>query len=111
MTQIIDGKAVAAELKDTIAEAVNVLAEDNIKPGLAVVLVGEDPASDVYVRNKGIATRKVGMESIEYRLPTETSVPSKSASSSDVNELSSRNSGGDAMSPVTLTGMSSNATD
>ena len=73
MTQLIDGKAVAAELKDTIAEAVTQLSDQNIKPGLAVVLVGDDPASDVYVRNKGIATRKVGMESIEYRLPTETS--------------------------------------
>lgn len=73
MTQIIDGKAVAAEFKETIAQAVTTLADKAIKPGLAVVLVGDDPASDVYVRNKGIACRKVGMESIEYRLPAETS--------------------------------------
>lgn len=73
MTQIIDGKQVAAELKETIAEAVTVLKEDDIQPGLAVVLVGDDPASDVYVRNKGVSTKNAGMQSFEYRMPADTS--------------------------------------
>ena len=47
--------------------------DHNLTPGLAVVLVGEDPASQVYVRNKGIATKEVGMNSLEFRLPADTS--------------------------------------
>lgn len=71
---IIDGKAVAAELREKIAVTVKAMtAEHNLQPTLAVVLVGEDPASQVYVRNKGIATEKAGMRSIEHRLPAETS--------------------------------------
>jgi len=73
MTEIIDGKQIAAEFKETIAEAVSELTINQIQPGLAVVLVGDDPASDVYVRNKGIATKKVGMQSFEYRLSEDTS--------------------------------------
>jgi methylenetetrahydrofolate dehydrogenase (NADP+)/methenyltetrahydrofolate cyclohydrolase len=66
---IIDGKAIAADLRGTIAEAVAMLgARHQLTPGLAVVLVGDDPASHVYVRNKGIATRKAGMRSVEHRL-------------------------------------------
>ncbi len=73
MTQIIDGKAISAAFKDKIAEATATLKnENNITPGLAVVLVGADPASDVYVRSKGVATKKAGMHSFEYRLPAET---------------------------------------
>ncbi len=69
---LIDGKAVAAALRDSIARAVSALAESSgIKPALAVVLVGDDPASQVYVRNKGIATQKAGMTSIEHRLPAD----------------------------------------
>ena len=60
--QLIDGKAVAAELRQRIGDAVATLKkEHNITPGLAVVLVGEDAASQVYVRNKGIATKEAGM--------------------------------------------------
>ena len=71
---IIDGKKVAADLRARIASAVEGFeAETKEKPGLAVVLVGEDPASQVYVRNKGLATTKAGMRSIEKRLPAETS--------------------------------------
>jgi len=73
MTQIIDGKQIAAQFKDAIAEAVADLGTQDIKPGLAVVLVGDDPASDVYVRNKGISTTKAGMASFEFRLPASTS--------------------------------------
>lgn len=72
--EIIDGKAVAADLRGRIAEAVKgITAEYKLQPALAVVLVGDDPASQVYVRNKGIATEKAGMRSIEHRLPAETS--------------------------------------
>lgn len=71
-TQIIDGKAFAARLRTRIAAEVASMAERGITPGLAVVLVGEDPASQVYVRSKGRMTREVGMESFEHRLPVDT---------------------------------------
>ncbi len=67
---IIDGKARAAALRAEVAEQVARLAR---APGLAVVLVGDDPASAVYVRNKEAACRAAGMTSIEHRLPAETS--------------------------------------
>jgi methylenetetrahydrofolate dehydrogenase (NADP+)/methenyltetrahydrofolate cyclohydrolase len=68
--QIIDGKAFAARLREQIASAVPDFARAAGRaPGLAVVLVGEDPASQVYVRNKGKATREAGMVSFEHRLP------------------------------------------
>ena len=69
---LIDGKAVAAALREDIAAAVARAADHGVQPALAVVLVGEDPASQVYVRNKGVATRNVGMRSIEHRLPADT---------------------------------------
>ena len=72
--QRIDGKARAAALRAATAEAVHGLATAHgIKPGLAVVLVGDDPASHVYVRNKVQQTEEVGMRSLEHRLPAETS--------------------------------------
>lgn len=72
--ELIDGKAFAARLRARIAGEVAALkAAHGVTPGLAVVLVGEDPASAVYVRNKGKATREVGMESFEHRLPAEVS--------------------------------------
>lgn len=71
--KIIDGKAFAAGIRERVAvEAARIRAEADIIPGLAVVLVGEDPASQVYVKNKGVQTRAAGMESFEYRLPSET---------------------------------------
>lgn len=67
---LIDGKAFALALRARIAGHVAELRADRgIVPGLAVVLVGDDPASHVYVRNKGIATREAGMHSEEHRLP------------------------------------------
>ncbi|MBM3605420.1 MAG: bifunctional methylenetetrahydrofolate dehydrogenase/methenyltetrahydrofolate cyclohydrolase FolD [Alphaproteobacteria bacterium] len=72
MAQIIDGKSFAARLRLRIAADVVTLASRGITPGLAVVLVGEDPASQVYVRSKGRMTREVGMTSFEHRLPAET---------------------------------------
>ena len=72
--KIIDGKAFAEALRDRIAGAVSTLkAEHGVTPGLAVVLGGEDPASQVYVRNKAKQTVACGMESFEHRLPAETS--------------------------------------
>lgn len=74
MTQIIDGKAIAAGLRKAIAAEVATLVRAGVPlPGLAVVLVGEDPASQVYVRSKGAATREAGMASFEHRLPAQTS--------------------------------------
>lgn len=69
---LIDGKAHAAQLRQKIATQVAALAAEGIIPGLAVVLVGEDPASQVYVRSKGQMTREVGMTSFEHRLPATT---------------------------------------
>ncbi|WP_371056263.1 bifunctional methylenetetrahydrofolate dehydrogenase/methenyltetrahydrofolate cyclohydrolase FolD [Rhodosalinus sp. K401] len=70
---IIDGKAFAARIRGEVAEHVARLKEAHgIQPGLAVVLVGEDPASQVYVRNKHAQTLEAGMESFEYRLPADT---------------------------------------
>lgn len=70
---IIDGKAFAATVRARVAEHVSRLARQNITPGLAVVLVGEDPASQVYVRNKGKQTVEVGMASFEHKLDVNTS--------------------------------------
>lgn len=69
---IIDGKAFAAGVRGKVAEHVAGLKARGIVPGLAVVLVGEDPASAVYVRNKGKQTVEVGMNSYEHKLPAET---------------------------------------
>ncbi|MFW2828870.1 bifunctional methylenetetrahydrofolate dehydrogenase/methenyltetrahydrofolate cyclohydrolase FolD [Sphingomonas sp. ID0503] len=72
--EIIDGKAFAAEVRARVAEGVAAFrAKAARAPGLAVVLVGEDPASAVYVRSKGKATREAGMESFAHRLPAEAS--------------------------------------
>jgi methylenetetrahydrofolate dehydrogenase (NADP+) / methenyltetrahydrofolate cyclohydrolase len=68
--KIIDGKAIAQSLRAEIATRVVALkATRGITPGLAVVLVGEDPASQVYVRNKGAQTKEVGMASFEFKRP------------------------------------------
>ena len=73
---IIDGKAYAAALRAKVADGVAAFhRETGVVPGLAVVLVGEDPASAVYVRNKGKQTLEVGMASFEHKLPAETTQP------------------------------------
>ena len=72
--QIIDGKEFAANVRSQVAEhVVRLKADHGITPGLAVVLVGEDPASQVYVRSKGKLTVEVGMNSIEHKLDIDTS--------------------------------------
>jgi methylenetetrahydrofolate dehydrogenase (NADP+)/methenyltetrahydrofolate cyclohydrolase len=71
--RLIDGKAAALALRERIAGEVARFREATGRaPGLAAVLVGEDPASAVYVRNKGKATREAGMESFEHHLPAST---------------------------------------
>jgi methylenetetrahydrofolate dehydrogenase (NADP+)/methenyltetrahydrofolate cyclohydrolase len=72
--RIIDGKAIAESLRAGVARKVEWLKKTHgLTPGLAVVLVGEDPASQVYVRNKGLATEAAGMRSFTHRLPATTS--------------------------------------
>ncbi|MFC6637239.1 bifunctional methylenetetrahydrofolate dehydrogenase/methenyltetrahydrofolate cyclohydrolase FolD [Sulfitobacter sp. JBTF-M27] len=74
--KIIDGKAFAAKVRAQVAEHVSRLdKEHGITPGLAVVLVGEDPASQVYVRSKGKMTVEVGMKSVEHKLDVDTAEP------------------------------------
>ena len=71
--QIIDGKALAQTIREGIAEEVSLLEKDTgIKPGLAAILVGDDPASAVYVKNKKIACEKAGLYPEEHRLPAST---------------------------------------
>ena len=71
---LIDGKEFAARVRAQVADHVTRLkTEHGITPGLAVVLVGEDPASQVYVRSKGKQTVEVGMKSVEHKLDAETS--------------------------------------
>ena len=71
---VIDGKAFAAKVRGLVqAQVASLIEVRGITPGLAVVLVGEDPASQVYVRNKHASTIEVGMASFEHRLPADTS--------------------------------------
>lgn len=74
MSNIIDGKAFSANLREGLANKVAILKQKhNVTPGLAVILVGEDPASQVYVRNKGKQTAEAGMNSYEHKLDESTS--------------------------------------
>lgn len=72
--KLIDGKAVSAKLREQLREKVSELAKRGIKPGLAVVIVGDDSASKVYVRNKKKACEELGIYSEEYALPAETTM-------------------------------------
>lgn len=72
MAQIIDGKKVSAEVKLRVASEVAALKEKGVTPGLAVIIVGDDSASQVYVRNKEKACAETGMYSEKYALPAET---------------------------------------
>ena len=75
MSKIIDGKAMAEKLCDDLREDVAELQKAGIKPSIAVVLVGEDPASQVYVRNKVRRCEQLGIHSIEHRLDENLSEP------------------------------------
>ena len=84
---LIDGKAFAEKLVGNVGVAVEVLTKNyGFKPGLAVVLVGENPASEVYVKNKVRQTNNSGMVSIEHRLPEETSEEDLLSLVKDLNE-------------------------
>ncbi len=72
MAQIIDGKAIALKIREELKEEVEELEKQGVTPGLAVVLVGEDPASKIYVRNKKKAAEKAGIQSFEHHLPEDT---------------------------------------
>lgn len=72
MEKIIDGKAIAADIRKAIAADVAILKQQGVTPGLAVVLVGDDPASRVYVSMKEKACEQAGIFSDEHKLPTET---------------------------------------
>ena len=86
-TKIIDGKAFAADVRARVKTAVDVLKADHgITPGLAVVLVGEDPASQVYVRNKGKQTLEAGMNSYEFKMPATVSQDELLAKVAELNE-------------------------
>jgi methylenetetrahydrofolate dehydrogenase (NADP+)/methenyltetrahydrofolate cyclohydrolase len=85
--ELIDGRAFAARLRERVAEAVPAFtAAAGRAPGLAVVLVGEDPPSSVYVRSKGRATTEAGMASFEHRLPDSVSQEELLALVADLND-------------------------
>lgn len=71
--ELLNGKELAQKLQQEMTQEVTALKEKGIQPGLAVILVGEDPASQVYVRNKERAANNIGMYSVVYRLPETTS--------------------------------------
>lgn len=70
--QLLDGKAMSNELREKLALRVEDLKARGVTPGLAVILVGEDPASQIYVKNKGLGCAQVGMHSVTIRLPETT---------------------------------------
>ena len=72
MYQVIDGKKISQEIKDELKEKAAAMAKEGKKAALAVILVGNDPASGVYVRNKKKACEYIGIESLSYELPEET---------------------------------------
>lgn len=73
MAKLIDGKLIATQIKEELRDKVNTLKGAGIQPGLAVILVGDNSASQVYVRNKKTACEFVGIKSFSYELPSETS--------------------------------------
>lgn len=72
MAQIIDGKKISQDIKDELKEKVTALKDAGMEPALAVIQVGNDPASSVYVRNKKKACEYIGIQSLSYELPEET---------------------------------------
>ncbi len=73
LAQVIDGKALAAKMKDEMLLEVTAIKQQHGRaPGLAVIIVGDDPASHVYVRNKKVACEKIGFDSFSYELPADT---------------------------------------
>jgi methylenetetrahydrofolate dehydrogenase (NADP+) / methenyltetrahydrofolate cyclohydrolase len=83
--RVLDGTAIARAIRDEVAAQVVRVSRNGRKPGLAAVLVGEDPASAVYVRSKGKACEEAGMHSVTIRLPAETSETELLATVDDLN--------------------------
>lgn len=71
--KILDGKMLSAKIKDELKQEVENLKKEGINPALAVIIVGDDPASKIYVKNKKLACEYCGIKSLEYALPAETS--------------------------------------
>lgn len=88
MANIIDGKKISAEIRAEITEEVKAMKAEGINPGLAVIIVGENPASQVYVRNKGKACEEVGIYSEIIRMPEETT---EETLLTKIDELNARN--------------------
>ena len=72
MAKLIDGKIISAAVKEQVAKETEELKQKGVTPGLAVIIVGEDPASKVYVANKEKACEQIGMQSFKYALPEDT---------------------------------------
>ena len=72
MAKIIDGKVISTYVKEQVADEVKQLKEDGKQVGLAVIIVGENPASKIYVANKEKACAEIGINSYKYALPEET---------------------------------------
>ena len=85
MAKLIDGKAIAADIRAEVAEKCAALQEKGIRPALAVILVGEDPASQVYVRNKARACKNCGIRSEVIRLPEDTTQEALTAKIREIN--------------------------
>ena len=83
--QILDGKVMSESLRKEIAERVARLKEKGVTPGLAVILVGNDPASEIYVRNKGNGCAETGMYSRTLQMPTETTQEELEAAIGELN--------------------------
>ena len=84
--ELLNGKELAQKLQQEMTQEVTVLKEKGLQPGLAVILVGEDPASQVYVRNKERAANNIGMYSVVYRLPETTSEAALIAKIEELNQ-------------------------
>lgn len=88
---IIDGKAVSKKVKEDVKAECEQLKAKGITPGLAVIIVGEDPASQVYVHNKEVACEACGFHSVKYALPAETTQEELNALIDELNEDNSIN--------------------
>lgn len=88
---IIDGKAVSKKVKEDVKAECEQLKANGITPGLAVIIVGEDPASQVYVHNKEVACEACGFHSVKYALPAETTQEELNALIDELNEDNSIN--------------------
>src|SRR5438874_543126 len=93
--RIIDGKAVAQRVRDRVRDDVAALHDQGVRPGLATIIVGDDPASHIYVRRKREACAEVGIESFQHQLPADSA-------QSDLAELLTTLNGDDAVSGILL---------